>query len=168
MAEEVEREKWKSAIAGTIGVNKYGGRGERVQEVVRPGQTFSITTEERQHLNIAAEPQNDVFTNGMLVPVTLADSVEDLEEITGNPNVVTESEIKALVTGHYKTLDTALADITSGGVLTRFREVAIAENVGVKTLQRIDDRYEELDIPPTEGHYKVQAFSEKLNPVAAN
>lgn len=161
-----DREIWKNDSQSVIGVNVYGMRGAVDQRQVMPGHSIRMTTEERKLLNIAADAELDPFRNGLLMPITLADTVEDLQDIQANKNVMSESEMKELVTGHWKTLATALEEISAPHVLKRLRTVAIAEDVGVKTLSRIDERIEELHVVPEEGHYKAKVFSEEPNPVA--
>jgi len=163
-----DKEIWKNESAGYVGVNLWGARGEVVQKMVAGGRNLYISTEERTKLNPVAEGNNDPFKDGTLSVVTMLDDAEDLEEIQANANIITEEEMLALVKGHHKTFEKALVEISSPGVLARIREVAVAENVSIGTVTKIDDRIASLDIKPTEGHVKFKAFTDGLNPKAAS
>lgn len=114
------REQWQNVSKGTALVNVYDRTGNGVeQEVVRAGRTVVLSAEERRLLNQdrTAEPSMDVFGNGILRPLTLA---EDSDDLTENPNHMTESEMREVFNlRNHLQFKAALADISSVPVLQR-------------------------------------------------
>lgn len=78
-------EKWESAIAGDLYINKFspsGPPGTFIQEVVRGGRQFLITAEERNTLNSdRSHEHKDPFKNGMLRPVLAANIEAEAADI---------------------------------------------------------------------------------------
>lgn len=68
-----QMETWETTSASQVVVNRYDKRGGEKGVVVggQPGKRIQLTTEEREGLNeeMAADPGQDIFQNGMLRPV---------------------------------------------------------------------------------------------------
>jgi hypothetical protein len=132
---ETQLEKWESNTQATIYVNKFDPArpGAFVQERVRPGRSFLITSEERKLLNSdrVIEEKNDPFKNGMLRPVK-GDAVKMAREeeqkiqqranetAAPNPNHMSDEELGALFNiRNFKRFEKAVGEITSQAVLNR-------------------------------------------------
>ena len=147
------REQWQNVSKGTALVNVYDRTGNGVeQEVVRAGRTVVLSAEERRLLNQdrTANSELDIFGNGILRPVSLADDSDDLVE---NPNHMTESDMRDVfsIRNHLQ-FKAALADITSVPVLQRLLFLADSDdadgesslNPTVKQRENIIARLDEL------------------------
>lgn len=146
------KEQWKNVSRGTALVNVYDHTGNGVsQEVIRAGRTVVISPEERRLLNQdrTADLANDLFGNGTLRPVSLADDSDDLVE---NPNHMTEDDMRDVfsIRNHLQ-FKAALADISSVPVLQRLLFLADADdgdekglNPTVKQRENIVARLDEL------------------------
>jgi len=114
------KEQWKNVSRGIALVNVYDSTGNRVdQEIVRSGRTVVLSPEERRLLNQdrTASDSLDIFSNGVLRPLSLADDSEDLSE---NPNHMTEGDMRDIFSlrNHLK-FKSALSEIESVPVLQR-------------------------------------------------
>lgn len=146
-------ETWKNDTSGRVSVLKMDRYGQLGHELIRPGQTFTITEAERlTNSDKAASKNLDYFRNGMLTPVRLIESAQDFAEIKSNPNLLSENDLCDLFTLNWQKFDARLKDISNA--LTLRRLVAIAEsdevNVTVRQLKSIKGRLEEVE--PTAAH----------------
>jgi hypothetical protein len=148
LSEPLKYEIWRNAIAGTVGIKKTDRRGELGTEVIRAGEKFQISTEDRLlNSDWAATEDLDVFKNGMLTPVKLLDGTEDAQEIASNPNLITESDMAALFSAHWKTFEQKLGQITNVTTLQRLLSMAEAEDTDatVRQVQSIRNRIAEVN-----------------------
>jgi hypothetical protein len=155
---EQKFEVWRNSIAGSVGVKKTDRRGELVTETVRGGEKFQISTDDRLlNSEWAANDDLDVFKNGMLTPVRILDGTEDAKEIASNPNLITESDMAALFSAHWKTFEAKLGLITNLTTLQRLLSVAEAEDTDatVRQVQSIKSRIDELNPSPVVEHETV-------------
>lgn len=129
------REQWQNVSKGTALVNVYDRTGNGVeQEVVRAGRTVVLSAEERRLLNQdrTADPELDIFGNGILRPLTLADDSEDLVD---NPNHMTEADMREIFTlRNHLQFKAALAEISSIPVLQRLLFLADTDDDGENSL----------------------------------
>lgn len=139
-------ETWESAIAGLIVLKKFDRRGEVVDEIVRSGGKIYLTPDERRYnQEIAAAADLDPFQNGMLIPLRLVESADDADALKGNPNHITEKDMRALLANSKaiaKLRDT-VEGVSNPVTLQRF--LAIAEDPEVDaTLKQINTIKERL------------------------
>lgn len=129
-------ESWKNATNGLLFIRKYNGRGELDHEAVQAKKTFHVTPQERRiNQEMAAVPEQDFFSNGMLTPVRLIDTEEDAKEIASNPNLMSESDMKGLFKSQWKTFSTKVAGITNETTLKRMLEMARDDDSGASVKQ---------------------------------
>lgn len=142
----VEEEIWENPNKGPMYIKTYNHEGKLVSTPIRPGKRIAISTKERLiNQDIAASEELDMFKNGHLVPVTVAETASDYEEIMSNPNLISESEIRDLF-GIKAIADfrSRLEEITNPGTLSRIKEIASDESLdpSKKQLDAIDARLE--------------------------
>jgi hypothetical protein len=141
-----DMESWRNATLGTHFISRLDHRGEMVRvEQIGPGRTFHLTPEERRiNSERTASEDLDVFRNGFFEPVRLLDDSEEARELASNPNVMSESDMRALVKVHPKTFDARLQAITNGMTLERLAAIALDEDVTVKRMRMIQGRLAEV------------------------
>ncbi len=95
----VEIETWRNPGAGRVVLRKMDHRGElNKEEMIRPGQTFTITPVEREaNQNMAHSPELDMFRNGTLAPVRLIEGSDIAREAAVNPNLLSEGDMRSMV-----------------------------------------------------------------------
>jgi hypothetical protein len=144
--EKAQNEIWMNPTAGTVFLLKMDHRGELTRyEQVNSGRKFNITTEERQlNMERAADESLCVFRNGTLQPVRLIAEDEETRELASNPNAMSESDMKALLSGHFKTFEAKLAQINNGATLERMLALAYDQDVTIKRVQSIQGRIGEV------------------------
>ena len=150
---ERDVETWKNMAAGTVYVNKFSGAGnETKQEGVPSGRSVILTTQERSILNSERcySSDADPFQNGMLSPVALASTSEDLVE-NENPNHMTESDALDLFkTRQYKSFQNKIEPISSMGLLRRMLSAASEDsddnvNATVSQVRILEAHLKELE-----------------------
>lgn len=145
----LQYEIWRNAIKGFIGVKKTDRRGEMKDEVIRGGEKFQITTEDRQlNSELAAGDDLDVFKNGMLMPVKILDGAEDAKEIASNPNLITESDMAALFAAHWKTFEAKIGQISNPSTLNRLLAMAEESDATVRQVNALKERVQALQPVP--------------------
>ena len=143
-----KRETWRNVTKGIHGVLKYDRFGNEQHEQVRPGQTVQLTVDERMlNMDRSASENLDVFKNGTFVPVRLIDDAEDVAEIASNPNLKGESELKEMLSLHWKKFEAAVSEISNVGTLARLREIADEEDATMRQFKVIENRI--VAIEPT-------------------
>lgn len=146
--QEPEVETWMNAAPGMVVVKRLDHRGDFTKdEVVYSGKSLHITPQERRmNQEMAASADQDVFQNGFMTPLRLVGSAEEEREIAANPNLMSESDMRGLFKGHWKSFDAKLATITNTVALQRM--LAMAEDpeidASVRQVQRIKDRLGEV------------------------
>ena len=144
-----EKEIWKNPGLGSIYIQVDGPQGVK-SEKIGPGSSINIQTSDRQmNQAITADPANDFFTNGRLVPVRLIESAEDYEELSANPNLIGDAEIKNLLGVRGAAFKKSIAEISNVAVLIRLKEFSESdETVTAAQIRSLDARIEELSPSP--------------------
>lgn len=144
--EKAQNEIWMNPGLGTVFVKKMDHRGELTRsEQVNSGRRFNITSEERRlNMEQAADESLCVFRNGTLQPVRLIAEDEESRELASNPNAMSESDMKTLLAGHFKTFEHRVGQINNGATLERMLALAYDQDATVKRVQRIQQRIEEV------------------------
>ena len=144
-----DREVWQNTTRGKVIVQKFGPRGAIQQEVVRPGQKVSLTHEERVHnQEIVASASLDVFSNGILSVVKIADSAHDYESVANNPNVLSDSELRELFNLHPQTFAKRLKEIDNRQTLKRLAALAEESDASLSKSNAIAARLNETSTHP--------------------
>lgn len=154
---DAELETWKNGTRSLIFIKQYNQRGELHDVMVGPGKVIHISPKERRiNQEIAANENQDLFSNGLLTPVRLIETEADAKEIAANPNLMTETEMRDLFKAHFKTFEKRVNEVKNPIALQRLLE--IAEEVDAKSSQvkAINERlaevspalYSEISSPP--------------------
>lgn len=145
--EKAQNEVWINPTAGTVFLKKMDHRGELTRwEQINSGRRFNITTEERRlNMESAADESLCVFRNGILQPVRLIGEDEESRELAANPNAMSESDMKTVLSGHYKTFEAKLAQINNVATLERMLAVAYDQDVTIRRVERIRERVSEVN-----------------------
>lgn len=142
-----EYEKWKNNSKGKHGVVKLDRFGNEIHEIVGPGKVVKLTKDERlTNQERAAMPKMDIFTNGTMSPVELLDD-EDKAEFASNPNMMSDSDLKALFKMHHATFKAKVGTIDNTYTLTRLQEIAEDPDTGatVAKLKVVTERLDEVN-----------------------
>lgn len=115
-------ESWQNVSRGKVLVNKFDHNRQVVQEVVHPGRQVLVSPQERTILNSdrTYAVKDDVFQNGLLIPLILASDSGELKE---NPNHMNETQMRGLFSLNWKTFDREISAISSPPVLQRLLEM---------------------------------------------
>lgn len=142
-------ETWENASPGKVWVWKGDARtGALKDEVIASGQKLMIKNEDRiMNQDMAAQDDLDIFKNGTMMPVRLVDADEQ-KELASNPNFISESEMKDLFSGHWKTFETKIASITNAGVLQRMLDISSDVDAKVRQVEVLKARLTELNPVP--------------------
>ena len=146
MVDNASMETWKNDSAGLAVLKRLDHRGDLTKdELIPAGKVFHITTQERRiNQEMTATEDLDMFKNGMLRPFRLLDGTEDAAEIASNPNLMSESDMAALLKTHHKTFVARLQEIHNPITLNRLREVAVAADSSVSRVEAINTRMKEV------------------------
>lgn len=118
-------EVWKNTTQGRVGLNRLGDYGRTRRERIEGGRQFTITPGERRlNQNKANRPEQDVFTNGTLLPVTLLPDEPDTAVLLQNPNLVTEPDMRHILRLKGDQLLDRISTITNASVLEELIEMA--------------------------------------------
>lgn len=142
-------ETWENASPGKVWVWKGDARtGALKDEVIASGQKLMIKNEDRiMNQDMAAQDDLDIFKNGTMMPVRLVDADEQ-KELASNPNFISESEMKDLFSGHWKTFETKVGSITNAGVLQRMLDISSDVDAKVRQVEVLKARLTELNPVP--------------------
>lgn len=111
-------EVWKNTTEGRVGLMRLGDYGRTRRERIEGGRQFTITPGERRlNQNKANSESQDVFTNGVLLPVTLLPDEPDTATLLQNPNLVTELDMRAILKLKGDQLLDRVSTITNASVL---------------------------------------------------
>ena len=136
--ENREVEFWRNQSAGKAVVRKFDQFGQERHELVASGMQVQVTSQEREMLNQerTVDVKNDIFSNGVLVPVRL---IGDTAEQASNPNHMGESDLKNLFSEfpHWKAFESQVSKITSETALRRLLELAESDEVDA-TLKQVN------------------------------
>jgi hypothetical protein len=129
--EQQSVEVWKNTAAGPRHFIKFDRLGHEISELVRGGQTFTITTFARQiNQQRAASAELDLFRNGALVLVKAGEATE-MDEIESSDSY-TDNELMSLVhdiMAKNITVENAIRRIESTVTLGRLHEALVLEGV---------------------------------------
>jgi len=141
-------ETWKNATRSTVVLKRFDRAGRLTDDVIRGGQTFHITPDERRlNQEIAATDDLDMFQNGLLAPVKLIETAEDVEQFKSNPNHMSEDDMLALLQSRSaKAFRDRVSEITNPVTLKRLLEMAQTEeaNATVKQVEFVSSRLQEV------------------------
>jgi hypothetical protein len=143
-AQEQERESWKSNIPGRIYLKQINSQGHVHDVVVHPGKAVHLTPQER-HMNqeMAASKDQDVFANGFMSPIRLIENSEEAAAIAANPNLMTESDMRALFK-NTRGFNARLTEISNVLTLQRMIELADEVDASLRQVSAIQARIVEL------------------------
>lgn len=146
----MDQEVWKNATKSQIVLLRHGGPGGAPRhEMITGDRTFSISPEERRmNQNMAANPDLDVFCNGMLQPVQLLEETE--AEMTENPNHIPEEQLPRLFRLHHRTFDKRIQEISNPIVLQRLIDIGPDQDATVRQIELIQTRLNQVN-PPLDG-----------------
>jgi len=140
-------EVWMNPNAGLVYIDKTDQNGKVQSTCILPGQKFNITPDDRRNNTERAwKPEADLFSNGTLSQVKLLDTEADYADLTENPNIIGESEIKDLFNLKAVEFKKRIAGITNDRVLTRIKEYSEDEKAEATVAQQkaVKARLEEL------------------------
>lgn len=147
-------ETWQSGIDGIVWLKKFDRRGEIVEEQVKPHGKIMLTPEERRYnQELVAEAHNDPFQNGMLIPLQLVESAEDYDKLRGNPNHLTEQDMREMLEDP-KGLDTlrdGIGQVSNPTTLQRMLAIAEGDEVDatMRQVRVIRERLSEIAVAPS-------------------
>jgi hypothetical protein len=146
-------EIWKNTTRGICALKVLDNLGRENDKVIRGGQTFQISTRERQMNQWgAATGDLDMFRNGRFALISPA-AATDMSEIQ-SPDSWTDKEIEDFVLqriGDEKVGEDAkeamvkvVAEMNSQVTLIRFKEEAALQKLPAKLRKVIDNRLDEV------------------------
>lgn len=142
-------EIWKNISAGRVFILKLDRRDEETAVGVPPGQTITLTPEERRlNQNRCVSDDLDVFQNGRLEPVSLLDDEEDTSEIKHNPNRLSDEEIVSLFKNGkkaWKQFGERVAQVSNPTTLTRMLGFVDETDATARQVKCVQTRLREID-----------------------
>lgn len=145
-------ETWKNVSKGTVVVWTLDHKGHLEDNLVRGGNSITLTTAERKkNEGRARKLENSPFRNGLLQPteetLKLLDGSDDYESIALNPNHISESEMEGLFKLPVERFRSRLSEITNVVALGRLQELAEGEDspATVPQLRALAARRDEVD-----------------------
>ena len=151
MSDNNEQERWQSHSQVPFGIIKFDRMGNPVRTMVKPGETISVSVDERLYTQAKAENSTrgsavDSFTNGDLKPIQLVETAEDYAEIADNPNHMNDDDIKAMLKIKVADFKKRIDEIDNPALLQRIKQIA-DENpdlVTVGKLRHLDEKLEPI------------------------
>lgn len=142
-------ERWQSTIDGVIWIHKFDRNGKEIEEQVKGGGAIRLLPEERQmNQEMCAEASLDPFLNGHLIPLKLVDTADDYEELKGNPNHITEEDMRGLLKNPkaITALKDGVAKVSNPSTLQRLLAIANDpdSDATVKQVKVIEARLSEV------------------------
>lgn len=120
-------ETWKSAIDGMVVLKRFDRKGDLEDEIVRAHSQILLLPEERRlNQEMCVSADLDPFQNGMLSPVKLVEAADDYEDLQGNPNHLTEVDMRKLLANPKEIagLEAAIAGVSNPTTLHRLLAIA--------------------------------------------
>lgn len=148
-------EVWKNAGAGVSAIKVLDNLGREADKLIKGGQTFQISTRERQMNQWgAASPELDLFRNGRFTLISPSAST-DMSEVE-SVDSWTDSAIEDFILqrlGDAKTddenglkrLKTVIAEIQSPLTLYRFRDESAMQGLPAKYKKAITERIKDVE-----------------------
>jgi hypothetical protein len=159
---QAEVETWLNESAGIVVINRLGEYGRQVVDMVNGGRRFQITpAERRMNQNACAQPDQDVFTNGTLRPISLLDSEPDTESLRINPNLIAEEDLASMFQLKGEFFVQRIATITNPAAMNRVVEMARDPRFDATLAQYEAAKQRELDLQGdlTEGPSNIDPAS---------
>lgn len=154
MAEE-EYETWQAN--GRIVLRKYNRAGTLEEVMVNTNRRIQLTAAERMmNQDRVVDEKMDPFANGTLSPVRLPESSKaSTQAIVSSPNTITEDDMLTALTGHHKTFEKKITEISSPYVLRRMLAMAREDDmdISIKRVEALETRLREVttgDVPVVE------------------
>lgn len=149
------KEEWKNITRSRIGYLTLDKHDDPVRRQVAGGKLLEVTPRERMYnSDRAATPELDIFNNGWLIPVRLLEDDELSKEVASNPNLLSESDLRAFFDLHWKSFEKKVNDIDSLLILKRLESLSENDdtiNITVKQANIISDRIAELSEVDVDG-----------------
>lgn len=143
--DQKDMEVWTNPGRGRVVVLKHDPMGRLRGEMVGPGRKVHLTALERQiNQERAYSTEQDVFANGTLQPVRLLEGDESEALLASNPEWLGQSDMEGLISGHFKTLEKRVSEISNPATLQRLLEVAREKDASVKQVELIDARLSQV------------------------
>lgn len=121
----INQEVWENVVQGTIYINKYDRFGNVISEKITAGGRTTISSEDRivNEQNVHDKALNP-FRNGTLMPIRLAEGVEDYAEIRANPNILTDEDLQVIFKLSREEFEARIASIDAPSTLIHLQEYA--------------------------------------------
>jgi hypothetical protein len=144
MGEASMLETWRNVAPYVIGVFVTDAARGEVNRRIEPGREFQINSDDRRNTEMQImRAANNPFRNGNFQPVVV-ENVEDLEQLSAQPNWLPQSEIDQALKGTKARLQERLARIDSLPTLQHILGTATAQKLGASKIEVIEDRIAEL------------------------
>lgn len=150
MARVIENEElyetWKNESEGVVVLKRVSRTGEIVDETLTAQRVMHLTpAERRMNQELYAQEEYDVFMNGTLSPVKLIENAADVEQFKGNPNHLSEDEMRAFFkTKAVKGFEERVAQITNPIALKKLMAISADEDATVRQVEIVKARLEEV------------------------
>lgn len=140
-------ETWKNVTAGTVALKRLDHRGDFTkEEILTAGKATHITSAERRmNSEQAANEELDFFRNGILSPIRLIDGSEDAREIASNPNMLSESDMHALLKAPMRTFESRASELNRTAVLERLLAMAHEDDATIKKVEFLKARLQAVN-----------------------
>lgn len=137
-------EIWKNPTKSLVVTKRQDKLGQFSDVSTRGGETLKISPEDRRmNQEQVRNEKHDPFQNGMLTPVQLLDG-DDVEEAAGNPNMLTEEDVVAVLKMPAKDFAARIEAMDSEAVLRRVKQVAQEEDVAPSRQTLIAQRLQQV------------------------
>lgn len=149
----MEKETWQNVTEGMIFLTDFDSQKNQIDIAVNPGRKVHVSPEGRRVVEErAADDSVNPFKNGTLNPgagVTMTDGKDaDDNEIKGNPNHLSDSDLNELFSGHWKTFEKRVSEIDAPVTIRRLIKLADSNKDGNVTKKQVDilmSRFAEID-----------------------
>lgn len=155
-------ETWKSVTRSKVRIKRIGEFGRIYSESILAGARFTITPEERRLNQVeTSKKEYDVFSNGMLQPLSLFEDDPDFDVLMESPNHLPEEDPSKIFRLHGDKFRQRVQAITSVATVRRLLELADDERTKATVAQHrvIEEHLASIDVDIV--HIKTQV-EEKL------
>jgi hypothetical protein len=161
-------ETWKNVTKGRVVLQRLGAGNVRRAELVGPDRVVHLSAMERRvNQELAASTAQDVFSNGALQPVRLADT-DEAKALAANPNHLKEDEAVALFSSHWKTFEKRVNEIGNPAAIERLVELSRDPKVdaSVRQVELLKDRLAVVAPSPIEEREQIGTMPTGAGPTA--
>lgn len=139
-------EVWRNTGQGRIVIRRMSELGGYRHESVRGGGEVHLSEQERRYNQSLSTPDQDPFSNSMLIRVDNIDDTPspETDEVPALDRL-SDERIDTLLDAHWKTMDKALAGITSVHAVRRILARAEETGASAKRVDQLRNRIRELD-----------------------